>query len=231
MCGASLKSLIAVVALTGVLSVREARAQLPAIPITFRPVHDPALTFSAEVTYGKGFSGISELDALGGWITLESERFRAAAGVASLMPDGGGNKAAGAVKLGYRFSGLLTLFPFVSQVGLGFFELEQTGAELEQMDIPLGVAVGLAGLLPMQYVSNVEPWIGGSVVMRRTKVTTTLADDSAFRGGAALSLGVNVGLPVGIGFHVEGQFARMREPFLSEWSGESTLGFGAFFRY
>ncbi len=208
-----------------------ADAQLPAMPITYRSVHDPGPTFSAEGTYGKGFASISDRDVLGGWLSVEGEKLRGSAGVAMLMPDGGGDKVAFAAKLGYRISPLLTLFPWVGQVGVGYSKVDVPGGDLKQWDLPVGVAVGLAGLLPFQDVSNAEPWIGGSLLLRRTSIATTLVDDSVFRGGVALSLGFNLGFPNGLGVHVEGQFARVRQPFLSEFRGENSLGVGGFFRY
>ena len=177
-------------------------AQLPTVPITFRPVHDPYPTFSGEVTYAKGFGRLSQFDALGGWLMVEGERLRVSLGAASLIREGADNAVAVAGKMAYRLSGLLTLFPFESQLGVGYFELDEVGWETRQLNVPVGLAVGLAGLLPAHVVSNVEPWVGGSLVLRRSEVVAPLGDNSAVRGGAALSFGLNVGHPVGVGVHV-----------------------------
>ena len=135
----------------------DAAAQLASLPAYFRPVHDPYPVWSVYADYGIGFSDISDFQMVAGRVTPEGEKLRGEPGVGGLIPDDGDVELAVAGNAAYNLRGPLILVTVVGLLGVGYFELgDDAKGKLKRFDIPFGVAVGLTGKLPLDFISNVE---------------------------------------------------------------------------
>lgn len=205
-----------------------ALAQFPALPFYFRPLHDPYPSYAIAVDYGIGLADISELKYLGARGSIESEKLRGTIGVGSMMPDGGEDELAAAGSFAYNLRGPFDVVVVDGQVGVGYFELgDAATGELLQVDIPIGVGVGLNAPLPFEFLSNFEPWAGLRGHVRYTELSGTIADFDAWRGGGGFSAGLRLIHPTGLGAHFGVDWLVIRSAAAAEWDSEVGIAFGA----
>ena len=221
---------LAVIVLT--LAPSTALAQFPTLPFYFRPLHDPYPSFAVAVDYGIGLADISQLEYLGARGSIESEKLRGTLSVGSLMPESGDNELAAAGTFAYNLHGPFDVVVVDGQLGVGYFELgDAATGELRQVDIPIGVGVGLHAPLPFDFIANVEPWAGLRGHIRYTELSGTIADFDAWRGGGGLSAGLRLIHPTGLGAHFGVDWLVIRSASIDEWDSEVGIAFGAQLRW
>jgi hypothetical protein len=206
-------------------------AQLPSLPVYYRPIHDPYPVVSFQADYGLGLADISEYQLVAAQVALEGESMRGVVGLGTLIPDEGNGELAIAASVAFNLRGPITVTVIDAQLGVGYFELGDRGTgELKQLDIPAGVGVGLQGKLPLAHLSNVEPWLALRGHLRYSELTDSASTRVAWRGGGGVSGGFNVLFPSGIGIQIAADWLVIREPVVAAWSHEVALGFGVHFR-
>lgn len=222
---------LALVVATSGLLAGEAAAQLPSLPVDFRPVHDPYPTYSVYLEYGLGLADVSRLQMLAARATLEGEKLRGGIGAGRLLREGADDEVAFSGALTYNVRGPIAVVVADIQVGVSYFEAgDAGGGELRQLDVPLGFAVGIAGRLPFEAIANAEPSLAVRGQVRRTELSGSGSDLDVVRGGGGLTAGIGILHPTGLGARLAFEWLMIRDPSASEWNHELVLGLAVLWR-
>lgn len=183
---------VALVALAGF--AMPASAQMVGNPVYVSPKHGTGLSIAAD--YGRGLNLDSgKPNYFGGRATLGLPMLSISAGAGSVKPTGGtsnisfgGNVAVNLIKA--------PVMPVALSVfaGAGYLKSGSGATAVKNLNVPAGVA--LAFDVPSPSLS-VEPWVAPRVQLAQTK----FGGASVSQIGFGASAGVNVGLPMGVGFH------------------------------
>jgi hypothetical protein len=188
---------VAAVALALGLSASQAAAQLLANPVYFSPKGGVGLTIAGD--FGRGLNNQSgKTQAYGGHLTLGLPMVA--------ITVGGGlwdSRVAGADKevqfMGAAEVGVLKMPVAISiRAGAGYIK-DIAGAGTTTMNFPIGV--GLALNVPTPSLS-VEPWVAPRIHIARASGGGASVSSTDF----GVSGGLNLGLPMGLGFHVAGDY-------------------------
>ncbi len=192
----------AALALALALVAGPARAQIFNQPVYYQPTHGIGLTIAGD--FALGVNSDAELVfgekplAYGGRITLGVPKFTVTAGASMINPKGGLDSEIG---FGANFGVSLFNVPAVPvavalQAGVGYVKFGGggPGSDVTNLDLPLGVALGLKVPSP---VLSITPWVAPRLHVQRVSVSGLSASETGF--GA--SGGINIGLPTGLGFH------------------------------
>lgn len=204
--------------------------QLLSLPVYQRPVREPWPTYFISFDYGVSTKGLSDLEILAARVSVEGDRVRLGLAGGILMAEPDDDEAA----LGANFAyGLrdpnFNIILVDVQGGIGTVRREigsDPASALRQWDFPVGVGVGVAGLTPFNFISNVEPWVAARGHLRNY----SFDDDglgSLWRGGFGLAGGLYLVFPPGVGLQAAFDWLRTRAPLSSRWRSEITWGFGA----
>ncbi len=205
-------------------------AQLTSLPVYQRPVRQPWPTYFVSVDYGIGAKDLSSSSVLAARLSVEGDRLRGGVGAGIMMVEDADNELTIGGNLAY---GLLdpnvNLIVVDVQAGLGTVggDLSSAGAgSARRWDVPIGVAVGVAGFTPFDFLSMFEPWVSVRGHVRNSRFETL--EESAMRGGYGLSAGLYLVFPgtPAIGLHGAFDWLRIRDPLVESWRHEIAWGFG-----
>ena len=195
-----------------------ALAQLSTQPVYFSPKHGTGLTIAGD--FGAGLSddakfAVPALEtpiAYGGRATLGLPMFSITAGVAIVDPGGsadtevsfGGNVAVNV------FNPPLAPVAISLQAGVGYTKFgDATAAELKFLNIPIGVALAISVPSP---AATIEPWIAPRIQLLRSEFSLFgVSGGTETQFGFGVSGGLNITLPMGLGFHVAADWVSLSE--------------------
>ncbi len=195
-----------VVSMAFAVSVASASAQIFNQPVYHNPGHGTGVTLGADIGIGanddaKLVAGETPV-AYGGHITLGLPVVTITAGISIVDPKGpldtevalGGNLAL------TLFKAPMTPVVVDLQAGVGYVKFDAVGAfpEFKILDVPIGVGLGIN--VPNPSVSF-EPWIAPRIHIRNVRSTGVGTNFDETKTGFGVSGGVNLGLPMGLGFH------------------------------
>ncbi len=195
-----------VVPMVFAVSVTPAAAQIFNQPVYHSPGHGTGVTLGADIGIGanddaKLVAGETPV-AYGGHITLGLPVVTITAGLSVVDPKGpldtevafGGNLAL------TLFKAPMTPIVIDLQAGVGYVKFDAAGGALENkiVDVPIGVGLGIN--VPNPSVSF-EPWIAPRIHLRNQRITVLGITADETKVGFGVSGGVNLGLPMGLGFH------------------------------
>lgn len=202
-----------------------AAAQMLGNPVYFSPKGGTGLTISGD--YGRGVNDESgKTDYFGGRATLGLPMVSISAGAGSVSAEGADSEIGfgGALAVNILKAPLLPVAVNL-QGGVGYLkEGDPTTLEATTLNVPVGV--GIAINVPSPAVS-VEPWAAPRVNIQRVEVTSGTGSASDTEVGFGASAGVNVGLPMGLGFHVAADWMTVGDPAVKPLY----IGVGAHYKF
>ncbi len=190
-----------------------AAAQMVGNPVYFSPKHGTGITIAGDL--GRGLNDASfKTNYYGGRATIGLPMFTISAGAGVVKPSGvfdvpgtesevtfGGNVALNV------FNPPLAPVAVSLQGGVGYVKTTGSGVaggDVTTLVFPLGVA--LAFSVPSPALS-VEPWIAPRVHIVRTSNGTSTTETNF-----GVSAGLNLGLPMGLGFHAAIDYVAVSDP-------------------
>ena len=201
-------SLSAVALALGALAV-PASAQVAGLPVNYAPVPTGVTVHG---TFGRGLNDNSgKANTIGGGVTLGLPTFQVGAAASYFDLDG-------AKDISFGGHGMFSLpLPPATPVSIGIV----AGVGIVSQDIPLTtesvttIFVPAGAVLSIDVPSptlDVTPWISPQFRYSRTGSVGTLPSTSNSSWG--VSGGLSLGLPMGLGFHVLGDYDGNSEAFL-----------------
>ncbi len=190
-----------------------AAAQLATMPVSFSPQGGPGVTVGADFGFGlnddaKYVTGQTPI-AYGGHVRLGLPKFYVTVRAAQVNPRGptGTTFADKEISFGGDLAVNILNAPLLPvalsiQGGVGYTKFGTGLSEQKVLDVPIGV--GIAINVPNPAV-NVEPWAAPRIHINRVEVGA----DTQTRTGFGVSAGLNLGLPMGLGFHVAADWVRL----------------------
>lgn len=200
-------SCISAAALALGLAAAPAAAQLLGNPVYVSPKGGTGVTISGD--YGRGLNTNSgKGNSFNGRVTLGLPMVQIQVGAGSYKPKGGVSTAN---FMGQAAIRLLGGGPMPANVSLFAGAGYASKSGTKTLTVPAGVAIGLN--VPSPSVS-VEPWIAPRINYMHVSVAGISSSQSKF----GISGGVNLGLPMGLGFHAALDYVAI--------SGAAPLTFG-----
>jgi len=193
------------------LMVTSSSAQLNGIPVYYSPKGGTGLSLAADFARGANEDS-GKNTAFGARAALGIGSFTIGGGIASANPLVGTERQ---TELQYMANAALRVFgggllPISVSLQLGVGVLRVDGSATGESDtdlitVPFGVGVGIS--LPTPGFS-VEPWIAPRYTITHNEIESL---PSFNQGGLGLSAGVNLGLVMGLGFHVAADWQSLSE--------------------
>lgn len=218
-------ALIVVVVLTALPGV--ARSQVPGIPNFHHPNHNGEP--SAHLDFGHGFADVDNLDVLQVRVTHGTDRFTGRVIWARLFNSAGQNEFAAAVNGSFNLYGgkSTKFFVWDVQAGAGLFSSGLTGAEIDQVDVPVGLAVGIQVPHPL---GTPHLWIAPRLHLRRRSMNVMGASASDWETGHGVALGFAFTCVCDLEGHIAYEYLKIDDPLTGTPLTERSIGLSVGYR-
>jgi hypothetical protein len=185
--------------------------------------------------YGVGYGAADGRKFIGVRGSAEKSGWRVSAAVGSTMQDDQGDELALGGSLARQIIGSSEHLVFVdAQAGLAYTQFGGRAGRTDQVDIPLGLGIGLSIPNPFEGAGEVAIWIAPRGHLRSSGFRASgpaSRDFDEIRGGFGASLGVLYIHGEGIGIDISFEWMRIRSAAKPEWLTERTFGLGLLFAW
>lgn len=218
-------ALIAVIVLTALPGV--AGSQVPGVPNFHHPSHNGEP--SAHLDYGHGFADVSNIDVIQVRVTHGTERFTGRVMAARLFDSAGPNEFAAAVNGSFNLYGVNSdkLLVVDVQAGAGFLSSGPSGADVDQVDVPIGLAVGIQVPAPF---GTPHLWLAPRLHLRRRSVDVLGISTSDWETGGGMAVGVGLTSSSGFEVHAAFEYLKVDDPLTGTPITETSIGLSVGYR-
>lgn len=216
-----------------------AEAQLPGLAPYVRPAHDPGPTAFLLVNTGSVDSA-AEIEIIGVRASIEGDRWRLGVGVARLESESESldetieeSSASTGLEASLAYSLLDQNTHFwlpgvfvglgTSRIGAG---LGDGRVSWRQLDVPIGVTLGLNGRTPLPVFADFEPWVAARLHLRNA-ASSDSGVETGVASGVGLSAGLRLRLAAGVGVQSGLDWLRISDALSASADWEFTWSVGA----